>query len=62
MSSGSVQKLDWIAYEKPVRMKRICSDKNDLQQNLVSLESGLLNKGYGAENVRLEIQKINLID
>ena len=43
-------------------MKRICSDKNNLQWNMVSLESWLINRDYRAEKVRPEIQKINLID
>ena len=51
-----------IAYGQAIRLKIICSDKNDLQQKLVSLESWLVNIGYRAEKVRLEIQKINLID
>ena len=43
-------------------MKRICSDKNNLQWNMVSLESWLINRDYRAEKVRPEIQKINLND
>ena len=44
-------------YILAIRLKRICSDENDLQRNLVSLESWLVNRGYRAEKVRLEIQK-----
>ena len=51
-----------IAYGQAIRLKRICSDENDLQRNLVSSESWLVNRGYKPEKVRLEIQKINLID
>ena len=51
-----------IAYGQAIRLKRICSDENDLQRNLVSLESWLVNRDYRAEKVRPEIQKINLID
>ena len=51
-----------ITYGQAIRLKRICSDKNDLQQKLVTLESWLVNRGYRAEKVRSEIQKINLID
>ena len=51
-----------IAYGEAIRLKRICSDENDLQRNLVSLESWLVNKSYRAEKVRPAIQKINLID
>ena len=40
-----------------IRLKRICSDKSDLQRNLVSLESWLVNRSYRAEKVRPEIQK-----
>ena len=46
-----------IAYGQAIRLKRIFSDENDLQRNLVSLESWLVNRSY-----RAEIQKINLID
>ena len=34
-----------IAYGQAIRLKRICSDENDLQRNLVSLESWLVNRG-----------------
>ena len=51
-----------IAYGLAIRLKRICSDENDLQQKLISLESWLVNRGYRAEKVRPEIQKINSID
>ena len=51
-----------IAYGQAIRLKKICSDENDLQRNLVSLEYWLVNRGYRAEKVRPEIQKINLID
>ena len=51
-----------IAYGQAIRLKRICSDENDLQRNLVSLESWLVNKSYRAEKARPAIQKINLID
>ena len=51
-----------IAYGEAIRLKRICSDENDLQRNLVSLESWLVNKSYRAEKARPAIQKINLID
>ena len=51
-----------IAYGQEIRLKRICSDENDLQWKLVSLESWMVHRGYRAEKVRPEIQKINLID
>ena len=51
-----------IAYGQAIRLKKICSDENDLQRNLVSLEYWLVSRGYRAEKVRPEIQKINLID
>ena len=51
-----------IAYGQSIRLKRICSEENDLQWKLVSLESWLVNRGYRAEKVRLEVQKINSID
>ena len=38
-----------IAYGQPIILKRICSDENDLQRNLVSLESWFVNKRYRAE-------------
>ena len=51
-----------IAYGQAIRLKRICSDENNLQQKLVSIECWLVNRGYRAEKLRPEIQKINLID
>ena len=51
-----------IAYGQAIRLKKICSDENDLQRNLVSLKYWLVSRGYRAEKVRPEIQKINLID
>ena len=51
-----------IAYGQVIRLKRICSDENDLQRKLVSLESWLVNRGYRAKKVRSEIKKINSID
>ena len=47
-----------IAYGQAIRLKRICSDENDLQRNLVSLESWSVNRDYRAEKVRPEIQKL----
>ena len=51
-----------IAFWQAIRLERICSDENDLQRNLVSSESWLINRGYRAKKVITEIQKINLID
>ena len=51
-----------IAYGQAIRLKRICSDENDLQRSLLSLEFWLVSRGYRAEKVRPEILKINLID
>ena len=51
-----------IAFWQAIRLERICSDENDLQRNLVSSESWLVNRGYRAKKVITEIQKINLID
>ena len=51
-----------IAFGQAIRLERICSDENDLQWNLVSSESWLVNRGYRAKKVITEIQKINLID
>ena len=51
-----------IPYGQAIRLKRICSGENHIQWKLVSLESWLANRGYRAERVRPEIQKINLID
>ena len=43
-------------------MKRICSEEEDLQNKLGNLESWLVSKGYRAESVRREIQRVNSID
>ena len=50
-----------IASGQAITLKRICSDKNDLQRNLVSVESWLINRGYRAEKVRPEIDRANLL-
>ena len=47
-----------IAYVQAIRLKRICSGENHIQRKLVSLESWLANRGYRAERVRPEIQKL----
>ena len=47
---------------QPVRIKRICSDEEDLQQKLNDLESWLIDRDYRAEVVRPEIRKVNSID
>ena len=49
---------DSIAYGQAIRLTRICSDENDLQRNLVSLESWSVNTDYRTEKVRPEIQKL----
>ena len=51
-----------ILYGQPVKIKRICSDEEDLQQKLNNLESWLTDRGYRAEVARLEIQKVNSIN
>ena len=51
-----------IPYSQAVRMKRICSEEEDLQHKLEDLESWLVNRGYRAESVRREIQRVNSID
>ena len=38
-----------IPYGQAVRIKRICSDEEDLQQKSYDLESWLINRGYRAE-------------
>ena len=43
-------------------MKWIRSNKVDLQQKLLDLESCFTDKGYKSEIIRPEIQKVNLID
>ena len=51
-----------IPYRQAVRMKRICSEEEDLQRKLEDLESWLVNRVYRAESVRREIQKVISID
>ena len=51
-----------ILYGQPVKIKRICSDEEDLQQKLNNLESWLTDRGYRAEVARPEIQKVNSIN
>ena len=41
-----------IPYSQAVRMKRICSEEEDLQHKLRDLESSLVNRDYKAESVR----------
>ena len=49
-----------IPYGQAVRIKRICSDKNVLNERLTQLEIWLLKRGYLQENVRPEIERVNL--
>ena len=51
-----------IPYGEAVRVKRICSDEEDLQQKLNHLKSWLIDRGYRVEVVRPEIRKVNSVD
>ena len=47
---------------QPVGMKPMCSEEEDLRHKLRDLESWLVNRGYRAESVRKEIQRVNSIN
>ena len=49
-----------IPYGQAVCIKRICSDKNVLNERLTQLETWLLKRSYLQENVRPEIERVNL--
>ena len=51
-----------VPYGQAIQMKWIRSNKVDLQQKLLDLESCFTDKGYKSEIIRPEIQKVNLID
>ena len=51
-----------IPYGQAVRIKRIRSDEEDLQQKLNNSESWLIDRGYRTKVVRPEIQEVNSID
>ena len=48
-----------IPYGQAIQMKRIYSNKVDLQQKLLGLELWLTDWGYKSEIIRPEIQKVN---
>ena len=49
-----------IPYGQAVRIKRIYSDENVLNERLTQLETWLLKRDYLKENVRPEIERVNL--
>ena len=49
-----------ISYGQAVRIKRICSEENVLHERLTQLETWLLKRSYLQENVRPEIERVNL--
>ena len=49
-----------IPYGQAVRIKRICSDENVLKERLTQSETRLLKRCYLWENVRPEIERVNL--
>ena len=51
-----------ILYGQAIWMKQICSNKVDLQQKLLDLESWFTDRGYKSEIIWPVIQKANLID
>ena len=51
-----------ILYSEAVRIKRRCSEKEDLQHKLGDLESWLVNRSYRADSARGEIQRLGSID
>ena len=49
-----------IPYGQAVHIKHICSDENVLNERLTQLETWLLKRGYLQENLRSEIERVNL--
>ena len=50
-----------MPYGQAKRIKRICSDEEDLHQKLNDLEPWLIDRGYIVEVVRPESRKVNSI-
>ena len=51
-----------IPYGQAIRLKRIFSDKDDLETKLSNLEDWLSNRGYKKEDIRPEIQRVHSVD
>ena len=50
-----------IPYGQAIRIKRICSDENNLNRRLLELESWLSKRGYSSKNVRPEIERVHSV-
>ena len=50
-----------IPYGQAIRIKRICSDENNLNRRLLELESWLSKRGYSSKNVRTEIERVHSV-
>ena len=50
-----------IPYGQTIRIKRICSDENNLNRRLLELESWLGKRGYPSKNVRPEIERVHSV-
>ena len=50
-----------IPYGQAIRIKRICSDENNLNRRLLKLESWLGKRGYSSKNVRPGIERVHSV-
>ena len=50
-----------IPYGQAIRIKRICSDENNLNRRLLELESWLGKRVYSSKNIRPEIERVHSV-
>ena len=50
-----------VPYGQAIRIKRICSDENNLNRRRLELESWLGKRGYSSKNVRPEIERVHSV-
>ena len=51
-----------IPYSQALRIKKICSDEDDLKQQLKNLHSSFLKRGYKEEKLKEDIEKVTHLD
>ena len=51
-----------IPYSQAIRIKRICSVENELNQQLLNLEQWLVERGYHRDKIKREISRVNSIE
>ena len=51
-----------IAYGQAIRIKRICSTEEKLNNRLIQLKQWLVNRGYKEDHVDSEVERVNLVE